>query len=91
MQKDEIKVFECDSIEEAELLYFKYYQQGWRVHKAIKLVWKFWKFKYVARFEMKKDGHDFSDYMKNVNKALQLGVETFGSIAKIKRNQINNN
>lgn len=48
------KSFECNSVEEAEALFFKYRADGWRVSKVIKIVWSLRKFKHVAKFEMIK-------------------------------------
>lgn len=77
MQKNEIKVFECSSIWEAERLYFLWRNQGWRIHKPIKLVWSWRKFRQVAMFEMKDNGYDMQDYLIGLSDAFRLGAEAF--------------
>jgi hypothetical protein len=50
--EQEIRVFDCDSIEEAESKYYEMSLQGWKVIKALRLVWSWRKLKTVARFTM---------------------------------------
>lgn len=88
--KDEIKVFECDTVEEAEQLFFEKIEEGcWQMHKALDIFWSWRKWKYVVRFSMRKveKAYHITDHMKDmyeaINKALEMSISIIPKITEI--------
>jgi len=82
---ENIEVFEFNSIGEAEAEYFRRRQLGcWQMVSALKIKWSWKKMRNVVTFSMKKvdKAYHIDDYMRDINKAISYGIETFISVSK---------
>ena len=82
---EEIKTFQCGTVNEAEALYFQKMNEGcWQMVSCLKIKWSWKKFKYVTEFKMKKI--ETPVRKRTWEDVVKLASETIGNVASIYAN-----